>query len=113
MTKQYELILIDVTTGKSKLVDVFDIEHFYENEYDGSGICLFFDGRGDLSEVMASEEGILDDAEESANNLNHYFYALITDEENVYESYLMFREGKINISSIDLPLSMQITMTNN
>lgn len=113
MTKQYELMAVNLKSGKSKTVDVFDIEDFFEDEYEGAGICLFFDSRGDLAEVMASEVDIMMDSESSAQNTSHYFYAIIKDEKDIYESFLMMREGIIDFSSIDLPLHINITMSRN
>lgn len=119
MTKQYELLVINKLSGISSTVDVYDIEDFENEEIEEPGICLFLDGRGDLVEVLESGTDIIGDAYETSLNSNYYFYALLVggDEpfsyEEVYSFFNTIRQNIIDFTTIDLPLSLKITISQN
>lgn len=118
ITQEYEILLINMKSGISMQQGVYRINDIvYESSLVG-GVCLLFDKKKELIDVLASDDMIIEEAIEFIGK-EHAYYSLIYDEENkleeweIEEIFDMIRLGTVNIVVSAPTTEIMITMANN
>lgn len=105
-TVEYELMLVNMTTGGSAKVYVYRINDIVYEDIMTGGVCLFFDRNKELNSVISSFEDIVMDARDFFDG-SHYYYAMLYDEvdalreDEIEELFYGIKGGTMNLIRIE------------
>lgn len=105
-TVEYELMLVNMTTGGTATVYAYRINDIVYEEAMTSGVCLFFDRDRELNSVICSYEDIVMDARDFFDG-SHYYYAMLYDldeilaEDEIDELFYGIKGGTMNLIRLE------------
>lgn len=117
-TVEYELMLVNMTTGGAARVYVYRISDIVYEDVMTGGVCLFFDKHKELNSVISSFEDIVMDARDFFDG-SHYYYAMLYDtedalrEDEIEELFYGIKGGTMNLIRVEPFEEMRIDICMN